>query len=531
MSAKEKNLAELRKIVKKSQGPRQVIAITNGGDGPIVKKRLEALRQDVFRADGETTIIAHEEVTRRGQLLGLLDAVEGAKDLKREGVSLGIMMPGKGTRLSPLTQRLAGIKPLMPMLIRQSEKSPWLGGATASLYSWTHVAYHLERLGFSGIAWKWGDEPQIPGLELAKLQGDFSEVDAIRFGSIATINDDLAENKEWLFCKDDDGKLTLQVRRRTRAKLCQRFGYQADDKKACALVHIGSPALSWLFLKEAQAVFGDVKGWLDVDGYLFEALTHSEEEWQAEFERDAGLRDLLISCPDFYQRAQMLKAKIEIKRNKPLDIRVIDFGDDLYWGDIGQLEKARQSFALAAQEGSTGEFARRLAIIDEEKRDAFNNRIVGQCDYPKDGSVKNSLLVDSTIKKGNVDGATIVESQIGHANIAQGCVIVQSTLVKATFAEKVFSFRSIAEKLELQPTYVHTSIIVDPIELKIESIRWPMDQDPGKGDAYQLPQANNKYSFAELFEMSRQREISPDAIEERIDAEIRKPLRSKIDHV
>ena len=40
-----------------------------------------------------------------------------------------------------------------------------------------------------------------------------------------------------------------------------------------ALVHVGSPAFSHLFLEEAARVFGDLPGVLDVDGYLFEALT------------------------------------------------------------------------------------------------------------------------------------------------------------------------------------------------------------------------------------------------------------------
>ena len=52
------------------------------------------------------------------------------------------------------------------------------------------------------------------------------------------------------------------------------------------------------------AEFGDLPGWLDIDGYLFEALTHDEDAWQVEVARDPALRQLLAARPDFHARAQ-----------------------------------------------------------------------------------------------------------------------------------------------------------------------------------------------------------------------------------
>ncbi len=76
------NLRDLRRVVNASLGPRQVIAIANGGDSEIVGRNLEGLAAEIFRADNAVELMVHEERTRRGQLLGLLDAV---RQWSREG--------------------------------------------------------------------------------------------------------------------------------------------------------------------------------------------------------------------------------------------------------------------------------------------------------------------------------------------------------------------------------------------------------------------------------------------------------------
>jgi hypothetical protein len=103
------NLRDLRRVVNASLGPRQVIAIANGGDSEIVGRNLEGLAAEIFRADNAVELMVHEERTRRGQLLGLLDAVrqwsrEG-RTFDSEGVALGIMLPGSQSDDSCLDQR------------------------------------------------------------------------------------------------------------------------------------------------------------------------------------------------------------------------------------------------------------------------------------------------------------------------------------------------------------------------------------------------------------------------------------------
>ncbi|MBI3320935.1 MAG: NAD-dependent epimerase/dehydratase family protein, partial [Candidatus Omnitrophica bacterium] len=455
---KSQNLNALKHVVTTSQGPTEVIAITNGGDGELVEGSFQRLAPQLFRADGQTTVMAHEEVTRRGQFLGLLDAIRHWKadghTLDPHSVSLGIMMPGKGTRLSPLTQRLHGIKPFLPMLIHHGKKSEWFSGAAASLYSWTLVAYHLKRMGFRGMAWKWGDEPQVAANLMASMNLDLSDADAVRFGSELIVTEDLAANKEWLLRDSQTGELKMQVRRRPRAKLLERFGIEDHGEEVKALVHIGSPAFSYLFLEEAEHVFGDLSGWIDVDGYIFEALTQDRTTWEMELAQDKGMQTLVATYPDFYERVQELKRRIEARRGHPLVIKVIDFGEQLYWGDIGQLKKARAASYELNEATPEGEFARQLAAIDDVQPDQFGNRIIGDSLVPQDGSVRNSVIIDTKIYgKADIDGAVLVNSQLGNARIAYGSVVFGSTIVNLTMRENSYAFMSVARDLTMVSLY------------------------------------------------------------------------------
>src|SRR5262249_34824595 len=144
---------------------------------------------------------------------------------------------------------------------------------------------------------------------------------------------------------------------------------------ARALVHIGSPALSYAFVAALRAEFGDAPGWLDIDGYLFEALTHDDDAWHAEIERDPGLRALLQTRPDFHARARSLRRRLEARNGRRLPVAVIDVGAATYWADMGQLARARQASAELCAPSDHGEFVRRLATIDDVVPDVRGNRL------------------------------------------------------------------------------------------------------------------------------------------------------------
>lgn len=296
-------------------------------------------------------------------------------------------------------------------------------------------------------------------------------------------------------------------------------------------MHLGSPALSWLFLEQAAQVFADTPGWLDVDGYLFEALTHGREAWEAERARDAGLRELLATHPRFYEQVCELKKRLEDRRGHSLELRVIDYGEGLYWGDIGQLAKARQAFSAVSEPGEAGDFARRLAAIDAVVPDAWGNRIVGDCQLPQDGSVRKSVLIDTRIAgTAQLEGAVLVRCELGSVDAAPGAVGYGCTVGALRLAPRSFAFQSVARELALADDEVHTSLPLDPADCErgLEDYRFDAKADPGKGAAYEAPVQDNPLSFAELFVRMRQRAVLPEQIEAAIEACHRAPLRARL---
>jgi hypothetical protein len=524
LAARTRTIRRVRALVDADAGPRDVIAIANGGDARIVADTLAAHVQSLFRKDGATRITVHEEPVRRGQLLGMLDAVRGWSPRDPHGVALGIMLPGQGTRLSPVTQRLHGIKPLVPVPIRTASDAPWLSAGAASLHAWIGVTDALQRAGFSGIAWKWGDEPQLPTVTLDGL--DLREVDAVRFGKRAAITDELATSKEWLL-RSTDGRLAQQVRRRPADALRERLATAGPG--VVPLVHLGSPALSHRFVAALATAFGDVAGWLDIDGYLFEALTHDPHAWQREIERDPGLQAVLAICPDFYARARSVADRIAADRGAPLAIAVVDCGTDTFWCDMGQLASARDAFAVLAAPGEHGEIARRLAWLDDVVPDRFGNLVVGSS-IPTDGSITDSVVVDSTIVRGRMRGAIVIDSELGDATLGTGSVVLDSTIATLDAGTGAWVFRAIAEQARLAADHVLTTLAANPQSPEGSLEMWTFDvrEDPTRPPSWAQRVASNPTSFADKAVQMRQREHPVAEVERVIEQHHRAPLRARI---
>lgn len=563
---KKANIADLEAIVENSEGPKVVIAITNPGDEDVVQERIDELKSVLFRKDGDVTVMAHPEETRRGQLLGLKDALESWKenhgDFDRDRVFLVINLPGKGTRTSPLTHREHGIKPNISVLINANGE--WLTGATASLYTWTLVAKTLEEKGFKGVACKWADEAQVAANRLKDIDIDLKGVDIVRFGSKVIVTNELAKNKEFQNAEEEDGTFVAQVRRRDRPDLLKALGVE-DTPEARAMVHIGSPAFSYEFIDAFMEVFADVpeESWLDVDGYLIEALTLKRDSeltpeerkerirtWDSEYREEnrkgeKGMKEVLENCPDFYERCQEVKRILNEKRgrpaNAPLNIKAIDFGEQLSWYDIGLLDKAREAFYVVNRKTPEGEFARGFAGIEDAKVDEYGNRIVGNCYYPKDGSVRNSTLINSRIFGTDVEitSAVIAESDLGNAKIGPESVVYGSTIPDLDMGTRSLAYKVIERKLFVPNRAVYTSLPENPLDLdkiKKEGLEpWlalMVDEEGkeinvGEGKYYYEAQPfGNPKAFNVMREVVRKRDpnIPIDLIEKTIDENVRKPL-------
>ncbi|MDD5439422.1 MAG: hypothetical protein PHS37_04475 [Candidatus Omnitrophica bacterium] len=471
------NYRELQGIIRSGQGAQQVGAITNAADETIVEETFQTPK--ITHKIGETNPEPKMK-NRRGQVLGIVDFLLKCfapnRTIQREGnVGLVIMMPGQGTRFTPITEREFGIKPMSPMLIRTDKNAEWLSAGEASLYTWTLVAQHLDRLGFKGLAFKWGDEPQISANDMYELTPEtmnLEDADIVRFSSIEKVDEDKAKNKEWFYV-DENGNYH-QLSRRPRTDLLKAMGKNPADQDTEALAHIGSPAFSDTFLQALINVFGTeafATKWLDVDGILVEGLTYTDAEWKA-FAEDANFtkkveeNDAQCGGTPGSFRAMCIALKAEINRLKgkspheDISMKVISFGKGLYWGDMGQLKKAREAFHQVADNTHDGHFARVLAAIEDVLPDKWGNRIVGEdCIYPDDGSIRNSVLIHTKIYgKANIDNAVIVDSVLGNVTLKKDSVLYDCTADTVTGGERVFAFKSVRAVLDLENDWVHTSI-------------------------------------------------------------------------
>ncbi|MDH3664012.1 MAG: hypothetical protein OEU92_29035, partial [Alphaproteobacteria bacterium] len=204
------------------------------------------------------------------------------------------------------------------------------------------------------------------------------------------------------------------------------------------------------------------------------------------------------------------------------------FGEHLYWGDIGQLAKARRALWAVAALTVEGNFARCLAAIDHVAPDPFGNRIVGDSTLPSDGHMRNSVVINSKIHgKADIDGAVLVASELGDVVMRGGGVAFGCTVDDLDLGEEGLAFMSIQQRLKVPAHHVHTSIPVDPCDLSQGQQNWFADarRDPGRCTNYTELQCRNPDSFAAKFQQMRQRKVPFDEIERGIDERFRQPIR------
>jgi hypothetical protein len=343
----------------------------------------------------------------------------------------------------------------------------------------------------------------------------------VRFATSATPTEELALAKEWLVVDRTSSALVLQLRRRPLAEL-------STHASADLLIHLGSPALSWTFLAAAEQSFGDLAGALDVDGYVFESLTHDDAAWAREIERDPGLRKLLADHPDFRERTRDLADRVARMRGHPLRVAVVDLGDAPAWLDVGTPARARAAWAALTAVGAGGELARALAAIDVAP-DRWGNRTLGHSIVPDDGSVRDCVLVDAELHgDSRADRAVVIASVLADSTLARGAVVLESAAQRLRMGVGGFAFRSIARELAIPGGWVHTSIPVDPDRLDAGLEDWWADgnRDLGAPGIYDSPQHGNSTAFADKLAQLRDRsaKTATDALERELTARFRAPL-------
>jgi hypothetical protein len=403
----QKNILSCRNIIRENQGPGLVNVVSGSqADQMFWEDRLINTRQDLFRSDGQTTILSSQEKTRKGNFLGSVNAwleiQKGIQGKTMPPVILMNMVFGLGKRLSPFTQALANRKPAFPTPMRSVNQNIYLTTADIAAMSATLWQHHLESNGFRGIVIKWGDEAVIPGKIWESGTRKYQNVDGMRFVWQTEPTEDLAREKEWVEFDAHTFQMTHQYTRQHLGSLRQRLSNHGENRRIG--VNLGSLAISYPLMQVAEKVFradtSDDNKWVDWDPYTWIALScRDEDEWKAEAALEermgkTGIRELERRIPDFYHKIQQMRGIFQERHGRYPVIRVLDFGQP-YWMDWGLHLSLRRSLEMLTEDSDLGITSRELFQLPQER--GKNGNILVHSTIPQGADIHGSLLVDTII--------------------------------------------------------------------------------------------------------------------------------------
>ena len=521
----EKNIQLARKLSDQSKSVK-LVALVSGSDADCRnwKSRMDLIAPYIFNRDKSTMVLSMVErtgkKTREGNFLGTLLAYRNIKEASlkseysyREHVSLIGMVFGRGERMSPVTQAEGDCKPAIkvtPALIDIDGKNEALTAIEEALLYFSPVAKCLENRGFRGVLNKWGDETQIPSVDLSSgtCNGDdLADYDVIKMVSVMEITDELARQKDWVVF-DEKNDMLAQVSRGDKNVLIgqlKKLGVKPrEDGKFYAGVSLGPVAVSYNVLDVALEVFGkevEEDGiHFDFDPYFLMALAmeaSAAEEWYKRAEDDPGLKETTDMIPDFFEKVQTLKELFAEKNGRGLKFKVVDIGKDTYWSDIGQHSAMRAKYLSLNANDEKGSLAREIANISSD-RDADGNIIINS-KIAGGVSIKNSVIVNAAISgNGGIDGCVILDSEFCDIDASGAFAVRSKRTGKTVLKEKSGLYNSLgSDDLVVEEAMRHVSVLTSSgkVDLRVKEDTNLRDKD----NTYNVPIFDNDLSFEDAY--------------------------------
>ena len=485
-------------------------AVVSGSaaDADFWDAHVRRTARDVFRANGQTTIVPVAEGMPKGNFLGTLNAWQRIREARRgtshplPDTSLISMVFGQGKRFSPFTQALGNRKAAFPTPFRGTRSDTNLCSADLSNLHTNPWAAYVSRAGFRGAIVKWGDEAIIPGIPLGETPVDLSGYDIIRFVWATSPTPTLAREKDWIIYRGNE-MVTIYARR--DARIAAAGSDEGGPVGVNTAVNLGSLALSYDFLDVGcDVLMDDINASnlaLDWDPYTIAALCcRNMDEWDqirsAEAEQGlVGLRNLERRCPDFADKILGLRERFGQVKGRDLRIGVIDFGPVL-WADLGLHDAMRRFFDRLLEPSEEGEASRKLFGVDAPP-DQNGNRII-RSSVPPTARVSNSLIVDSTITAPDsiAEGAVIVGGTHQRVSMPAGGAALFCNVGELRYAgPHAVALNSAASYLELPEGGRHTTTVIGGKSLDFRTNENVTDYD---GENYTTPIFGNPLSFEEV---------------------------------
>lgn len=526
------NIALARENIAKSANAKTVVMVTSTDeDRARWQKRLEDTSPYIFNRDGGTFVLSLREKIggklRTGNFLGTLlaysrlkeAAVAAGKDIL-DTVSLMGMILGKGERISPFTQIEGNSKPAIissAPRIPEIKKRILVTEVEEALMYFSPVAKYLEKGGFRGVLNKWGDETQIPSIDIGKgPDKDSFSYDIIKFVSVVKMTDELAEQKDWVVFDGDDN-IVAQLSRNKKKILLKEIRElfvkrQAPSAKRQVLqlgISLGPVAVSYDFLDIALEVFdNDIKKEgvsLDFDPYLIAAFAVDGdiEKWDYLLRSDPAMRFVAGPkgmIPDLFEKAGKIRDVFKEKKGRDLRMKVIDLGEGIFWADIGQHKAMREKYLALADDGPTGTVTREIERVPHVRDN--NGNIIVDSHIGPGVDIKDSVVIGSTVNSGKIRKSVIKESVLGEVDMngafAVLCYRAGRTVLK-TGSGIYRSLGKAAETLVLDKGMRHGTFVshAGHFDMKVSENTDLRDRKKN----YETPVFGNKLSFRDAYEM------------------------------
>ena len=541
-SAVVRNIDFTRALLARGQGP-ALVGTVSGSAG--ARRYWAARLGDIGRELGSTVHRSLHEDLPVNQAFGLLLMWQRLRDDYRPHAgALMAFVFGEGSRSAPWTEAEMGQKPAIASFARVVQPDGSIRRPSIvelALRFFSPVEAYLRRSGFDGVVVKWGDEIQIPTLDLSGSDRRLGGADVVRFVSVQPITEDTARNKDWVGV-DSSGAVTAFIPRRPLAEmepLADRGVFRRDPESGALLggINLGSVALSRplldALLEEFEAEVNDPaadrRRRPDLDPQLFTALcianlpdpAERAKAWSTAQAESASMRTLETNLPGVLDRLRGVVERFEAAQGRPVRIEALDFGDQ-YWGDIGQHPKIFEFFAALRDRGPTGFVARALGGL-EGTWDAQGNLRIGEVRLGPKVEVRDSVLIDVRIDEGLVERSVLVGTQ-AVAVKARGAVDVESVAPRLDLAERAGTYRVLSE----QPVTVRAGERLTTVTTPDAALHLRVDEGANLRDraaSYDVPVGDNPVSFAEA--RARVLAADPEALA-RLRAERRATLLDRL---
>lgn len=526
-SAVARNVAYTDRLIAEG-GAAAVVGTVSGTSG--AQRFWDACLEDVkAELKARTKVSLHEDLPVN-QAFGILLMWQRLQPLLRPGEgALMAFVFGEGSRAAPWTEAELGQKPAIRSFARmergEAVRRPSI--VELALRYFCPVEAYLRRSGFDGVLIKWGDEVQIPTLDLSGVDRRLGEADIVRFVSLQVITEDTALNKDWVGV-DSSGAVTAFIPRRPieqMEQLADRGLFRRDrDGQLLGGVNLGSIAMSRSLLDALHAEFeseindpsANRKSRPDLDPQLFTALciaarASAEDRaaaWAEALSESPAMARLEEMLPGVLGRLRGVLERLEAERGRPLRIEALDFGEQ-YWGDVGQHPKIFEFFAALADDGPDGFVARSLGRLDGGTRDSAGNWRVGRVELGPDVDVRDSVLVDVRIRSGTVRSSVLIGTQAPVVNASEA-FDVESVAPSLDLAARAGTYRVVSETpVALEAGMRATTV---PLESGLAEFRVHESANlRDRSSTYDVAIEGNPLSFAEAH--AKVMEADPERLE------------------